>query len=72
MIFPENTEAYLRDLATRVDDIDRIALNLLADEVATIEREIARATESTTEPVAKRHLLSLARNPSKGMGVAHD
>ena len=34
---PENTEAYLRDLATRVDAMDAIALRLLADDVMRLE-----------------------------------
>lgn len=57
MIFRENTESYLRALATRVDSMDRIAVNLLADEIATVERDIANAAASAADPVVMTDIL---------------
>lgn len=46
-LLPINAAEYIRDLATRVDEFDRIALRLLADQIDKIEAAHAQKHQTT-------------------------
>ena len=45
-LLPINTADYIRDLATRVDEFDRISLQLLADQIDELEATHARNSKA--------------------------